>query len=493
MPTAADLLTALPDRAPAARPVTEPMVLHQPVITLDDPVLKRKFIAEDRELTLKNIRILGVIAMVLVPFATVLDLVAYPHHYWQFLLLRILCVLCLVPVIAVSYTRWGRRRYRALTVIVPMVPAFFISLMIRESGDPSSGYYAGLTLCLVALALMFHWTFHESIVAVVLVVLMYLSAVADPLMRGLKPSIVGDFINNCVFILLNSVVIISGSFYHRNIRVREFLTRMEVEQQRQALEAQNTELSDTLQQLRVTETQLVQSEKLASLGRLSAGIIHEINNPLSYTKQALFVLKKKFGDLPAERRDAVDRIFGDINDGIGRVSSIISDLRSFSHPDSGHHSDVRLAEMVTNALRMMSSVLDDEGVAVELELDEQIVVLGDRNHIIQILINLIQNAVDALKGREDARISIRTQLAGSSLQLVVRDNGPGIPHENLQRVFDPFFTTKDVGEGMGMGLSICFRLMQQMGGAIEASSHPEHWTEFTLSFPIPYPEQPSIV
>ena len=481
-PATTALLSGVSNHRPASRPISEPLQLPQPLITLDDQQLKRRFDKEDKAVTLKNVRRLCIIAIILVPLAIVLDWFAYPQLLQQFMVLRITSSLLLVPVLWLTYTRWGQRHYRKLTVIVPMVPAFFISLMIRESGDPSSGYYAGLTLCLVALALMFHWTHIESIVAVALVLTMYIAAIFEPLMHGMKPGVVGAFINNCVFILLNSVVIISASFYHRHIRVREFLTRVEVEQQREALTTRNDELTETLKQLRETENQLVQSEKLASLGRMSAGIIHEINNPLSYTNQALFVLKKKTKDLPEEKRAPIERIIGDIKDGITRVSSIISDLRSFSHPDSGHLTEVSLADTVFNALRILGNSLSDADVSVETGLDETLIVQGDKNHIIQILINLIQNAIHAVKDKPERLITIRAQVDGDRTQLVVRDNGTGIPHSDLPKIFDPFFTTKDVGEGMGMGLSICFRLMQQMRGTIEASSHPGHWTEFTLTF-----------
>jgi two-component system sensor histidine kinase PhcS len=147
-----------------------------------------------------------------------------------------------------------------------------------------------------------------------------------------------------------------------------------------------------------------------------------------------------------------------------------------------------LAEVAANALRIMNNTLQEAEVHVTTEMDSSLIVLGDRNHIIQILINLIQNAIDAMQGRPKPSISLRVEQAHENIRLTLRDNGTGIPHENLPKVFDPFFTTKEVGAGMGMGLSICFRLMQQMGGRIEASSHPGHWTEFVLSFPQPYPE-----
>ena len=116
-------------------------------------------------------------------------------------------------------------------------------------------------------------------------------------------------------------------------------------------------------------------------------------------------------------------------------------------------------------------------------MPEHCLVVGDRNQIIQILINLIQNAIDASKSIENPKITVHTSEANGRVYLHVRDNGCGIPPENLPKVFDPFFTTKQVGEGMGMGLSVSFRLINQMGGGIDVSSEVGQGTEFTLWLP----------
>ena len=445
--------------------------------------LAERFTAEDRTITLRNVRILCWIAIIMVPIGGVLDHFQYKHLVTEFLGMRIMSSLVLIPVLLTINTWLGHRYYRAYTIIVPMVPAFFISLMIHASGEPWSNYYAGLTLCLVAIGLMFHWTFKESAIAICLIFLFYLCATWSLLWQGLPPEKMGIFINNCVFICMNSVVILSGSFYHHRIRLREFLVRMEVEKQREVLEHQNDELVNTLSQLRETESQLFQSEKLASLGRMSAGIIHEINNPLNFTNQAIFVLKKKGKHLPDAEKESFERILTDVKDGIGRVSAIVSDLRSFSHPDGGSATTENLADVVQNTARLMSTQLSDNDVHFDAEVPDPTLVIGDRNQIIQILINLVQNAIDATKGREDRLITIHTTTTIDRVYLHVRDNGCGIPTENLPRVFDPFFTTKQVGEGMGMGLSVSFRLMNQMGGGIDVASEVGQGTEFTLWFP----------
>ncbi|MDB6119917.1 MAG: Two-component system, sensor histidine kinase PhcS [Verrucomicrobiaceae bacterium] len=476
---------AIPDDRPAVLRTGLKLISAVAVPSLDDPVLAQRFIAEDRTVTLRNVRILCWIAMALMPFAGVLDVFVYPDLLKEFFILRVLSSLCQIPVLLTTNTWLGQRYYRAYTVIVPMIPAFFISMMIRASGEPWSNYYAGLTLCLVAIGLMFHWTFRESAIAILLVFLFYLTATSSMLWHGIPKDKLGIFINNCVFIFMNSVVILSGSFYHHRIRIREFLVRTEVEQQREVLEDRNDELVTTLTQLRETESQLFQSEKLASLGRMSAGIIHEINNPLNFTNQAIFVLKKKGKHLPEGERDNFERILNDVKEGIGRVSSIVSDLRSFSHPDSGSASAVSLADVVQNAARLMSNELKDHNVDFDAEVPENMTVMGDRNQIIQVLINLVQNAIDASMGRPEPLITVHTTESLGRQYLHVRDNGCGIPAENLAKIFDPFFTTKEVGEGMGMGLSVSFRMMNQMGGGIEVTSEVDQGTEFTLWFPAP--------
>jgi len=137
---------------------------------------------------------------------------------------------------------------------------------------------------------------------------------------------------------------------------------------------------------------------------------------------------------------------------------------------------------VAKVTRLMAQQTADNGAELKVELPEETVVMGDENHIIQILINLIQNSLNALTGRPQPQIRLRAEIRGEAVALSVHDNGCGIPGEHMTRIFDPFFTTKDVGEGMGLGLSLCYRMMQGMGGRIEARSQPREFAEFTLHF-----------
>ena len=240
-------------------------------------------------------------------------------------------------------------------------------------------------------------------------------------------------------------------------------------------------LESTLEQLKETEGQLVQSEKMASLGRLSAGIIHEINNPLNYAITALHLLRKKRELLPQGEQEKYGEVVSDIEEGVQRVQRIVSDLRTFSHPHSKGTDLIDLEETVEMALRFLSQELKDKKVEVHITPGQK--VLADHSKLVQVFVNLIQNSADAVKGKSEGVISIQSAPVDGKLEVRVRDNGTGIAPENLDKIFDPFFTTKDVGEGMGLGLSVCFRIMKEQGGRISAQSRPGHFTEFILELP----------
>jgi signal transduction histidine kinase len=254
----------------------------------------------------------------------------------------------------------------------------------------------------------------------------------------------------------------------------------------QELARQNQVLEATIEQLKETEVQLVHSEKLASLGRMSAGIIHEINNPLNFAKTALYVLRIMAESLSENEKTEFRDVLQDMAEGIDRISSIVSDLRTFTQPHLTQLEQVSVVEVVNSALRLLSNEWETK-VRIEKEIPETQTIWANRNQIIQVLVNLLQNALQALEKKHcsetGATIWLRgIEKNGESL-VIVRDNGEGIASENLQKIFDPFFTTKDVGEGMGLGLSICYRIINQHGGRIQVQSERGAYSEFTLHFP----------
>jgi C4-dicarboxylate-specific signal transduction histidine kinase len=254
----------------------------------------------------------------------------------------------------------------------------------------------------------------------------------------------------------------------------------------QKLVRQNQTLEATIEQLKETEVQLVHSEKLASLGRMSAGIIHEINNPLNYAKTGLYVLRNTIDSPSTDEKEASLEVLQDIQEGIDRIDRIVSDLRIFTHPNVTQIERIQIAELVTSALRLLSHELQNK-IRIENEISSDQTIWANRNQVTQVLVNLLQNAVYAVEKRANAEkpptIWLRALQDYEHSLVVIRDNGEGIPPENLPKIFDPFFTSKDVGEGMGLGLSICYRIMQQHGGSIEVRSEPGVYSEFTLRFP----------
>jgi len=252
------------------------------------------------------------------------------------------------------------------------------------------------------------------------------------------------------------------------------------------LAKQNQSLESTIEQLKETELQLVQNEKLASLGRMSAGIIHEINNPLNFATTGLFTLRNKGEHLAPDEREEYAEVLKDVEEGINRVKTIVSELRMFTHPDTEHRDHVEVAEVVAMALRFLSNEWKDK-VRIEQNIAGHQTIWANKSKLIQVVTNLLQNSLDALRKEpvqdEPPAIRIEGRVENGSSILSVRDNGPGIDPGDLDKIFDPFFTTKDVGEGMGLGLSICHRMVQECEGRISVKTERGKFCEFTLEFP----------
>lgn len=254
------------------------------------------------------------------------------------------------------------------------------------------------------------------------------------------------------------------------------------------LSKQNEELSDAIEQIKETELQLVQSEKLSSLGRLSAGIIHEINNPLNYSLTGLFALRNKGKNFAPEQRGEFESIINDVEEGLKRVRNIVSDLRTFTHPGGGTGELVEAADTVRAAMRFLAGEWRDK-VTIHQNISPEQILWANRNKLIHVLVNLMQNAIDAFEEKtfldgEQPQVWIEGQTQGNRSSIVVRDNGPGIDPKVMEKVFDPFFTTKDPGKGMGLGLSICYRIVHGYGGKISVRSERGQFCEFILDFPV---------
>ena len=255
----------------------------------------------------------------------------------------------------------------------------------------------------------------------------------------------------------------------------------------------NEALADANAAIKENEARLVHSERLSGLGRMSAGIIHEINNPLNYARTALHALKMFEKHLPESEKEDYKDTCHDLNDGIDRVIRIISDLRSFTKGSPTAKSEVNLAHVVESARRLTSNKLS--GIRVEVILDDSTVVWGNDSQLVQVFVNLLNNASDfvlAAKSRgEEPRITISAATSpGGTVEITFRDNGSGIAPADVGKIFDPFFTKRDVGEGTGLGLSIVHQICLAHDAQITVHSELDHFTEFRICIPSRPPAQP---
>jgi len=444
------------------------------------PLIPQEFLAAyheyDREITIRKTRLGCLFGIIMVPIFGGLDFYVYRPQAFEFLLLRFLCSALMAGLYLFLETDFGKKYYHFQGLVLLFLPSALIAWMVYATEGTGSPYYAGLTLVMMVVAVVLDWTLWQSIVSVLLVLALYVAAcVLSP-----EPFNGRLFESSMFFLISSSLAIIAGSYYHSGVRVREFISRSELDKSRKALEA-------SLRQLKENEMQLVQSEKLASLGRMSAGIIHEINNPLNFATTGLFTLRKKSKHVSPEQQADYAEILTDVEDGLKRVQAIVSDLRMFTHPGVEQLDPVPVGEIVTPALRFLSNEWRDT-VQIEQRFPEKQTILANKNKMIQVVVNLLQNSLDALKSKKFANgekpaILIEGQVRDGQNILSVRDNGIGIEARHVDKIFDPFFTTKDVGEGMGLGLSICYSIVQEYGGRISVKTEPGKFCEFVLEFP----------
>lgn len=259
------------------------------------------------------------------------------------------------------------------------------------------------------------------------------------------------------------------------------------------LREKNVELAKAMEQLKESEVQMLRQEKLSALGRMSAGIIHEINNPLNYVQAAHHMLGVHGRELKGETAEFFEDALKDAQEGVKRTEQIISDLRSFTMTGPQPLGSVGLGDVIEAAQRFFGDQLKKLG-EVEIEVDSSLLVRGDRGQLVQVFSNLFQNSIDAIEEKNSGapphqgKITIHAHTTlgmNREKQIIVtfRDDGCGISPENRGKIFDPFFTNKDVGKGMGLGLSIVYQIIERHQIEVAVDSEEGQFTEFQLSFP----------
>ncbi len=268
--------------------------------------------------------------------------------------------------------------------------------------------------------------------------------------------------------------------------------------------------------LKNAQSRMVQTEKLASLGQLVAGVAHEINNPLAFVSNNVAVLERDLIDLvelvrlhrraretSGDERAAIDapidrlveqldldyslenlpRIIERTREGLRRIERIVKDLRLFARVNEGEWNEVNLNPGIESSVGIVQGYARKHGVAVEMDLNPLPMLRCRAARLHQVVVNLLMNAIDACPADGKVTIRTRTDTDSSGIRLEVADTGTGIDPAIRERIFDPFFTTKPIGEGTGLGLSISYGIVEEHEGTIEVQSTPGAGSCFTVRIP----------
>ena len=260
-------------------------------------------------------------------------------------------------------------------------------------------------------------------------------------------------------------------------------------------------------ELQQAQDRIVEQEKMASLGRLVAGVAHELNNPISFIYANIHTLRRYIKGLsgyldalhegaPAARRRElrqalrVDAILADLQpllegtlEGAVRVTDIVKNLLRLSHSGAGERQTLDLASIARAAASLTAGGRSAKA-EISVSADGEAYVVGPEGPLHQVIVNLVDNALYAVRARAGGQVEIRVERRGDWVELGVADNGPGIAPGDLAKIFEPFFTTKPVGEGTGLGLWISFSIVRECGGSIAAANRAEGGAEFVIRLPV---------
>lgn len=298
--------------------------------------------------------------------------------------------------------------------------------------------------------------------------------------------------NMLLVILLLAVTFIAVITLFHSYRLKKRLSLKLFDSNRKLLSNKN-ELEETIKKLNETQDQLIQSEKLASLGMLTAGIAHEINNPVNFINSGNDLLPEITSDLVTilDRKDPkseeilknLDLVYSSIHTGVERTTEIISSLRNYIRFDE----DVFLYHNIVDSLHDAILILRNkhkDRIQIHETIEEIPLIECIPGKIYQVFVNLLSNAMDAIKNQGDIFIDIKKEDRISGILIIITDTGNGIKKEYISNIFDPFFTTKEVGKGTGLGLYIVYGIIKQHNGSIKAESEDGTGATFLIRLPV---------
>jgi PAS domain S-box-containing protein len=259
-------------------------------------------------------------------------------------------------------------------------------------------------------------------------------------------------------------------------------TSEELSEKNQIINGQNEELKSTLQNLKEAQAQLLHAEKMASLGVLTAGVAHEINNPLNFIMGAYLGLRNYWEkNTFNENKEQVGALIDALKTGVDRSSEIVQGLNQFSRSSASFDEDCDLHAIIDNSVTMLNHQIKNKIVIEKDFSNTPYVIKGNVGNLHQVFINVLGNALHSIES--NGEIVIRTEFEKSKVTIIVTDTGTGISPENLKKVTDPFFTTKEPGKGTGLGMSISYNIIKEHKGELEIKSEEGKGTSVKIILP----------
>ncbi len=279
-------------------------------------------------------------------------------------------------------------------------------------------------------------------------------------------------------------------FYHKELtnvnqelqlKNEELLIKnLELKEKGRIIHEQNAELITTMEQLKETQTHLIQSEKMASLGVLTAGVAHEMNNPLNYIMGGYVGLNEylKEEDMAGDERVII--MLNSIKEGIKKATDIINGLNQFSRDNKDYNENCDIHSILDNCHVILNNQTKDRIEVIKRYFNEPLIVKGNVGKLHQAFINILTNAYQAIENK--GQISLTTLKIHEKVVIIITDTGCGIKKEDLTRVIEPFFTTKDPGKGTGLGLSVVYKIIKEHKGTLEIESELNIGTSVRIHF-----------
>jgi signal transduction histidine kinase len=420
-------------------------------------------------------------------------------------------VLCLALLFLSRYPYFQSHFKKLALALFTAWAATFPFFVIRLGGYDSPTYPVYI-LIIIYILVFFYFSFFEY---VFLFAAVFLSNIAIFFLQAHVD--IEDFVYRQIVMILVITVGLAASYINVHARRKDFHNQFILQQQKE-------ELQSAYRQLENTELQLIQSEKLASLGKMTAGIAHEINNPLAFLHGNLETIEEYLSDMKnllklydtfqftsEEQRKAIeaykrqiqyDLLIGDLSKviescehGAERIAEIVNKLKTFSRLDESDKKTVDIHEGLDATIELFAR--QNDHIQIKKEYGQLPKLECHPSHLNQVFYSIIENAIDSLRPDADGCIEIKTCQTKSEfrksngtteskdcLQIRISDNGCGIPEEVQRKIFDPFFTTKDVGRGVGLGLSLAYGIIQQHDGMIYCKSRLGQGTDFYVELPI---------